>query len=59
MVQLVFALEKASVAAVNNETSVENDGADDFAGSMGWSLPDVSEGISLGSCEEVMGAGSS
>ena len=56
--QFVFAFENASVAAVNNETSAENNGLDDFAGWTGLSFPDVSEGISLGSSVEVMGAGS-
>lgn len=53
MVQFVFALEKASVAAAKRDISVVN-------GAMGSLLvPRLSDGISFGSCVEVMGAGCS
>lgn len=53
MVQFVFALEKASVAAAKREISVLN-------GAVVSSLvARLSDGISFGSCVEVMGAGCS
>lgn len=55
MVQLVFALEKDSVAAAKREISVEK-GAE-WEGAL--LVPEVLDGISLGSWVEVMGAGSS
>lgn len=60
IVQFVFALEKASVAAVKREISmalVKED--EDLGGPTGLSRMVVEEGISLGSCVDVMGAGSS
>ena len=59
MVQLVFALENASVAAVKSDTSVVSEVEDDSAGRLGLSSPGVIEGISFGSWVEVVGAGSS
>ena len=55
MVQLVLALEKASVAAAKREISVENDA--EWEGS--WLMPEVVDCISFGSWVEVMGAESS
>lgn len=52
--QLVFALEKASVAAVNKDTSIAFEDTD-FAGCTGVSTLDVLEGISFGSSVDVMG----
>lgn len=53
MVQLVLALEKASVAAAKREISVVK-GAE-CEGSV--LVPEVSDGIPLGSWLELMGAG--
>ena len=59
MVQFVFAFENASVAAAKRDTSVVKEWEEDVAGSVGGSSPEVLEGISFGSWEEVVGAGSS
>ena len=58
MLQFVFALEKASVAAANKDTSVEKvEEEDDSDGFTGSSIPEVFDGISFGSWLEVSGAG--
>ena len=52
IVQFVLALEKASVAAVKMEISIVFDGAVEdlpLPGCTGSSMPEVLEGISLGS----------
>lgn len=58
MEQLVFALENASVAAAKRDISVEK-GDEVFFCPSGLSTPKVVEGISLGSCVDVLEAGTS
>ncbi len=53
--QLVFALENASVAAMNKDTSIAFGDAD-FAGCVEFSTPEVLEGIWFGSSVDVIGA---
>ena len=55
IVQLVFALENASVAAVKRDTSIELDDPEDLSGCIPLSLPDVPGGISVASSVEVIG----
>ena len=59
IVQLVLALEKASVAAVKRETSVVLADVEELGGVMGSLIPVWLEGISLGSWVDVTGPGSS
>lgn len=60
IVQLVFALEKASVAAVKREISIVLlEEEEDLGGSTEAWMVVVEEGISLGSYVDVLGAGSS
>ena len=59
IVQLVFALENASVAAAKSDISVVNEGEDDPVGCVGSFRPEVVEDISFGSWVDVMGDGSS
>lgn len=57
--QFVFALEKASVAAVKREISIVLVEEEDLGGSTGSWMVVLVEGISVGSYVDVMGAGSS
>lgn len=56
IVQLVFVLENVSVAAVNRDTSIEFEGADESAGCIEPPFPVVFGDNSFGSWVDIIGA---